>query len=52
MKQISMRNVFAQLVRECGPVEGPQIFEWYCTAYKVTATDPAPASIVREVFGI
>lgn len=51
MQTISMRNVFAALVRECGEIEGRAIFEWYCQTYRVTATDAAPASVVREVFG-
>lgn len=51
MKQISMRAVFAALCRELGPVSGPSVFEWYCTTYKVTITDTAPAVVVWEVFG-
>lgn len=52
MKTLTMRHVFAALVRELGPDEGRGVFEWYCAAYHVTITDYAPASIVREVFGI
>ena len=47
-----MRAVFAALVRELGPVDGPAVFEWYCTAYRVTITDKAPGTVAREVFGI
>lgn len=52
MQNVSMRAVFSALVRELGPVDGPRVFEWYCTNYNVTITDPAPATIAREVFGI
>lgn len=47
-----MRTIFAALVKECGSVNGAQIFEWYCQTYKVTATDMAPASVAREVLGL
>jgi len=51
-KKVSMRAVFAALVREMGAHEGAQIFEWYCTTYGVTIADEAPATVAREVFGI
>lgn len=52
MQTVTMRAVFSALVRELGPVDGPGVFEWYCTTYNVTITDPAPATVAREVFGI
>jgi len=50
--KITMRHIFAALVQELGQAEGAGVFEWYCSIYKVNATSPAPASVVREVFGI
>ena len=52
MSTISMRTIFAALVKECGNINGAQIFEWYCQTYKVTAADNAPATIAHEVLGI
>lgn len=47
-----MRTIFSALVRECGPTEGANIFEWYCRAYGVTIADNAPESVKREVLGL
>ena len=47
-----MRKVFSALCAEMGYNEGKSIFEWYCNAYRVTIADDAPATVVREVFGI
>ena len=52
VKSVSMRAIFAALVRECGPTEGANIFEWYCKTYGVTITDPAPATVAHEVLGL
>lgn len=52
MKKVSMRTIFAALVRECGFEEGKSIFEWYCQTYRVNAGDIAPAMIAHEVLGI
>lgn len=51
-REISMRSVFAQLIRELGESEGRDVFEWYCRSYHVTIADEAPATIKREVFGL
>ena len=53
MNKITMREVFNQLVRECGEQEGKDIFEWYLQAYNLhSIADEAPATIKYEVFGI
>ena len=51
-REISMRSVFAQLIRELGESEGRDVFEWYCRSYHVTIADEAPDAIKREVFGL
>lgn len=52
MKKITMRQILAALVHECGEIDGRGIFEWYCKTYGVTVVDLAPASVAREVLGL
>ena len=51
-RDVSMRHVFAQLVRELGQIEGADVFEWYCSSYNVTIADEAPQAVKYEVFGL
>lgn len=51
-RTVSMRTIFAALVKELGEKEGPSIFEWYCSHYGVTIADTAPSVVAWEVLGI
>lgn len=51
-KEISMRRVFNQLVKECGFDKGREIFEWYCQTYGLDISSMANNTIKYEVFGI
>ena len=51
-KRVSMRTIFAALIRELGENEGKDIFEWYCRNYNVTIIDTAPSVVAWEVLGI
>ena len=50
--KVTMRTIFAALIKELGYAEGTDIFEWYCRTYNVTIADDAPASVRHEVLGI
>ena len=52
MKNITMRMVFNQLVKELGYGQGKSMFEWYCQTYGVDIADDCPSTISHEVFGI
>lgn len=51
-REITIRDVFAQLTKECGYSEGKSIFEWYCSAYNVDIASNAPSRVKAEVFDI